>query len=108
MNNKTWYAKNSGGSDIHGQGLIIDEKTGENIAIVYKKENAPLLSAAPDMAEVLTFMVEEFEECHRNNQEIEHQEESGDAMRLHREEEPDCSYCAAIRQAREALRKAGR
>lgn len=61
-----------------------------------------------EMRDVLAFMVEEFEECHRNNQEIEHHEESGDAMELHRKEEPDCTYCEAIKNARAAIVKARR
>jgi hypothetical protein len=39
-----WYEGNTG---TH-QGLVIDEQTGENIAVTYKKENAALISAAPE------------------------------------------------------------
>ena len=58
-----------------------------------------------EMRDVLAFMVVEFEECHRNNQEIEHHEESGDAMNLHRAEEPDCTYCEAIKKAHAIVAK---
>lgn len=40
-----WYHKITSGD----QGLIIDEKTGENIAVSYKPENAPLIAASPEM-----------------------------------------------------------
>lgn len=43
MKSKNWYSKNTG-SD---QALIIDEKTGESIAVSYRPENGPLLAAAP-------------------------------------------------------------
>jgi len=31
------------------QGLIVDETTGENIAVAYDKANAPLIAAAPEL-----------------------------------------------------------
>jgi len=40
-----WYTGNTG----NHQGLIIDEETGENIAVAYKKENADLIAAAPEL-----------------------------------------------------------
>ncbi len=46
---KKWYTGNTG----NHQGLVIDEHTGETIAVTYKKENAPLVSAAPEMYEAL-------------------------------------------------------
>ena len=39
MKDLNWYVSNS----YNDQGLIIDEKTGENIAVTYKKEYAPLI-----------------------------------------------------------------
>lgn len=41
----TWYKSKTG----NHQGLVIDEQTGENIAVTYKKENARLVAAAPDL-----------------------------------------------------------
>lgn len=46
-----WYPKNTG--NIHDQALVIDEETGENIAVSYKSEHAPILAAAPEMLELL-------------------------------------------------------
>ena len=47
---KNWYvAKNSNDT----QGLVIDEITGENIAVIYKKEDAPLIASAPELLEAL-------------------------------------------------------
>lgn len=43
-----WYEGNTG---TH-QGLVIDEQTGESIAVTYKKENAALISAAPELLEI--------------------------------------------------------
>jgi len=42
---RTWYESNTG----NHQGLIVCEKTGENIAVSYDKKNAPILAAAPDL-----------------------------------------------------------
>jgi len=50
----TWYAAKASGD----QGLVIDEQTGENIAAVYKAENAALIAAAPELRTSLTAMVE--------------------------------------------------
>lgn len=47
-----WYVA-SMGSDPFDQGLVTSEKTGENIAVTYKAENARLIAAAPDMLEAL-------------------------------------------------------
>lgn len=49
---KTWYVA-SIGSDPFNQGLVADENTGENIAVTYKTENAPLVAAAPELADML-------------------------------------------------------
>ena len=62
-----------------------------------------------EMRDVLEFMVEEFEECHRNNQESDYHEQAdngGDSMEIHQKEEPGCTYCEAIRNARAAIAKA--
>lgn len=48
---KKWYAAKTG--NIHDQGLIIHEITGNNIAVAYDQANAPLLAAAPDLLEAL-------------------------------------------------------
>ncbi len=46
---KSWYVASTG----NHQGLIIDEETGENIAVCYDKADAPLLAVAPELLEVL-------------------------------------------------------
>jgi hypothetical protein len=46
---KKWYVTNTG----NDQGLVVDEHTGENIAVTYKKEYARLISQAPAMYETL-------------------------------------------------------
>jgi len=51
---KKWYTGNTG----NHQGLVIDEHTGETIAVTYKKENAPLVSAAPEMYEAITYALD--------------------------------------------------
>lgn len=48
----SWYVA-SKSINIHDQGLVIDENTGENIAVVYKGENAPLVAASPKMLKAL-------------------------------------------------------
>ena len=63
MNVKSWYASN-GSAD---QAIIIDEKTGANIAVVYDKVNAPLIAAAPDMLEALIMCRDLLEDIFKNN-----------------------------------------
>lgn len=40
-----WYKSNTG----NHQGLVVDQDTGESIAVTYKKENAGLVAAAPEL-----------------------------------------------------------
>lgn len=42
---ETWYAKEASA----GQGLIISEADGRNVAVTYDKKDAPLAAAAPDL-----------------------------------------------------------
>ena len=42
-----WYT--SKGS--MGQGIVIDEETGRNVAVAYDEKDAPLLAAAPALLE---------------------------------------------------------
>ena len=44
-----WYACNGS----MGQGLVIDESDGRNVAVAYDEKDAPLLAAAPEMRRVL-------------------------------------------------------
>jgi len=46
---KNWYQANTG----NGQGLIIEESTGDNIAVTYDEKNAPLVTAAPELLRAL-------------------------------------------------------
>lgn len=45
-----WYAAKMGNDH---QGLVIDEKTGVNIAVTYDKKDAPLVAAAPELWDAL-------------------------------------------------------
>lgn len=45
----TWYVAETG----NHQGLIIDEKTGANIAVVYDKKHASLIAAVPRLLAAL-------------------------------------------------------
>lgn len=54
-----WYiAKTS-----NGQGLIIDDKTGENIAVTYKEENAPIVASAPELLRACKDALHAIAEC---------------------------------------------
>lgn len=44
-----WYVASTG----NHQGLVASESTGDNIAIAYDKQDAPLLAAAPDLLDAL-------------------------------------------------------
>jgi hypothetical protein len=41
-----WYAKKSAGT---GQGIVIDEEDGRNVAVAYDEQDTALLAAAPDL-----------------------------------------------------------
>ncbi len=45
-----WYAKNSAD---RGQGLVIDEADGRNVAVAYERKDTALLAAAPELLEAL-------------------------------------------------------
>ena len=47
---KKWYVARNSNDE---QGLVIDEKTGDNIALSYKKEDACLIAAAPELLDAL-------------------------------------------------------
>lgn len=51
---KRWYQASTGDH----QGLVIDEKTGANIAVTYDKDHAPLVAAAPAMLAALKEIAE--------------------------------------------------
>lgn len=54
-----WYYSKSAGHDIHGQGLVIDEKTGDNIAVTYKSEDAEtIVQAVNNYKRLLNISVE--------------------------------------------------
>ena len=46
---QNWYHKDQG----NGQGLIIDEATGRNVAVSYDSKDAALLASAPELLEAL-------------------------------------------------------
>ena len=51
----SWYAARMGNDH---QGLIIDEKTGRNVAVSYDKADAALIAAAPDLLAALKDVLE--------------------------------------------------
>lgn len=54
METKVWYEAKTG----NHQGLIIDEKTGRNIAVAYDKADAPLIAATPELLAVVRAFIE--------------------------------------------------
>jgi hypothetical protein len=44
-----WYPSSTGTD----QGLVIEETTGDNIAVTYKAENAPIVALAPEAIDLL-------------------------------------------------------
>lgn len=48
----TWYHK----PGSMGQGLVIEENTGRNVAVAYDAKDSPLLAAAPEMYEALNLI----------------------------------------------------
>ena len=55
--NKQWHSSGTG----NHQGLIIDSKTGYNIAVSYDREDAPLIAAAPDLLSACESALKVFE-----------------------------------------------
>ena len=53
---KVWYVASIG----NHQGLIIDEITGENIAVSYNKANALVMAAGPELLEALQAILIQF------------------------------------------------
>lgn len=50
-----WYAKKSAGG---GQGLVIDEETGRNVAVAYDEKDTALLAAGPKLLEALEAIID--------------------------------------------------
>ena len=50
MKTQTWYASKAG-NDY--QGIVIDEKSGKNIAVAYDVKDTTLLAAAPELLDAL-------------------------------------------------------
>jgi hypothetical protein len=48
-----WYSTITNKGSAHEQGLIIEEETGNAIAVSYKPENAKLIAAAPELREAV-------------------------------------------------------
>ena len=46
-----WYTKNK---PHDAQGLVIEESTGRTVAVTYDPKDAPLVAAAPQLAEAAT------------------------------------------------------
>ena len=59
MSKKIWYAKMSGGGC---QGIVIDEETGETVAVSYSPSNRHLIASAPDLQKSLRGIVSILEE----------------------------------------------
>lgn len=54
----SWYAARGSG----GQGIVIEEGTGRNVAVTYEEKDAPLAAAAPEMAELLTKVLQSLDD----------------------------------------------
>jgi len=54
---RNWYASNCG-PDSHQQAMIADEDTGKTIAVVYAREDAPLIARACNVHEDLVRAVQ--------------------------------------------------
>ena len=50
-----WYAKKSASS---GQGIVIDEQTGQSVAVAYDTKDTALLAAAPELLAALQLFTE--------------------------------------------------
>lgn len=55
----TWYAKQ------YEQGVVIDEQTGDTVAVVYNPDHTKLIAMAPRMLEALNKALEELDYLRR-------------------------------------------
>lgn len=58
----TWYGK----GQSTGHGLVIEEDTGRSVAVVYDDADTAIVSAAPEMCEVLKLAEQELTELLRS------------------------------------------
>lgn len=72
----TWYTAKTSGD----QGLIIEEETGRNVAVVYDKKDAPLLAAAPELLQAVKEILDY-------------------GVWIARCKDPDCGVCSQLRSA---------
>lgn len=50
----SWYYRPTAGHNVHGQGIIIEEETGRDVAVSYDGDkDGALLAAAPELREAL-------------------------------------------------------
>lgn len=95
---------------LRKEGEMIDsDPIMEDINITFETSYAPADAKLPTTRELLGTLADFLEEVHLENQ---HEEQTGGtfkgmdcykAMKKHQKEEPDCSYCKAIAQARALL-----
>ena len=75
---KVWYAAKSAGP---GQGLVIDESDGRNVAVAYDEKDTPLLAAAPELANALIEVMESLENWMEIAEDDDKRDYDEDAMR---------------------------
>ena len=54
MKQKSWYYRPTAGHETHRQGVVADEATGRDVAVVYDGDaDGAMLASAPELAAVL-------------------------------------------------------
>ena len=58
MKQKTWYYRPTAGHETHGQGVVVDEATGRDVAVIYDGDaDGAMLAAAPEMLAALELVL---------------------------------------------------
>ena len=63
-----WYTKPIRHHTAFTQGLIVDDKTGRNVAVSYDPNDAELIAAAPDLADAAELALRELREFYTDKQ----------------------------------------
>jgi hypothetical protein len=71
-----WYEASMG----NHQGLVVDEQTGANVAVVYDKANARLIASAPELLEALAVLVDHAQETYPHFEDIRGQADISKAL----------------------------
>lgn len=72
---QTWHSTNAGPY----QGLVISNDDGRNVAVTYRKDDAPLVAAAPDLLAALQKLYSVVAEREQGNHDLDEELDAAEA-----------------------------